>query len=171
MPDEKTLSVLVGCYESPQRAVEDFETIRSERAEHYHQTWDAAVVERSADGAVRVSEKYESNEVFGFWSGAGIAGVVGLLFPPAMLGLGLIAGGAVGAVAGHLMRGLSRHDLKVLGDALDSGEAALVVVAEDDIADEMRVLMSGATGVTTATAQTSAAAIAAAMKDAGARGL
>lgn len=45
------------------------------------------------------------------------------------------AGGALlGAVAGHASAGMSRHDLKELGEHLDSGQAGLVVVGVSDMA-------------------------------------
>ena len=61
-------------------------------------------------------------------------GLVVALFPFAAIGGGLLAataaGGAVlGAVAGHAAGGMSRHDLKELGEHLDAGRAGLVVVA------------------------------------------
>jgi uncharacterized membrane protein len=51
--------------------------------------------------------------------------LVGLLFPPL-----LVADVAIGALAGHLWGGMSRADMKDLGELLDEGEVALVVVAE-----------------------------------------
>ena len=59
------------------------------------------------------------------------------LFPFAAVGGGLLAGttagGAIlGAVAGHAAAGISRHDLKELGEHLDTGQAGLVVVALAD---------------------------------------
>ena len=42
-------------------------------------------------------------------------------------------GAALGALAGHVSRGLSRHDLKELGESLDSGDAGLIVVAALDL--------------------------------------
>ena len=58
--------------------------------------------------------------------------------PFAVLGGGLLvattAGGAVlGAVAGHATAGMSRHDLKELGEHLDAGQAGLVVVGMSDM--------------------------------------
>src|SRR5262249_20745328 len=60
------------------------------------------------------------------------------LFPFAAIGGGLIAlttaGGAVlGAVAGHAAAGMSRHDLKELGEHLDAGQAGLVVGGGSDM--------------------------------------
>src|SRR5262249_58797693 len=71
--------------------------------------------------------------------GMGLAtGLVVALFPFAAVGGGLLlgttAGGAIlGAVAGHAAAGMSRHDLKELGEHLDTGQAGLVVVAVSDM--------------------------------------
>ena len=39
----------------------------------------------------------------------------------------------LGAVAGHATAGMSRHDLKELGEHLDAGQAGLVVVGMSDM--------------------------------------
>jgi len=71
--------------------------------------------------------------------GVGLAtGLVVALFPFAAIGGGLLlattAGGAVlGSVAGHAAAGMSRKDLKELGEHLDAGQAGLVVVAVSDM--------------------------------------
>jgi len=44
------------------------------------------------------------------------------------------AGGAIiGSVAGHAAAGMSRSDLKDLGESLDDGQAGLVVVGVSDM--------------------------------------
>jgi uncharacterized membrane protein len=58
--------------------------------------------------------------------------LVGVLFPPSIIGAAAV-GGAVGAVGGHLWRGMSRADVKELGDVIDAGQAALVVVGESTV--------------------------------------
>jgi hypothetical protein len=60
------------------------------------------------------------------------------LFPFAAVGSGLLAatsvGGAfLGAVAGHAAAGMSREDLKELGESLDAGEAGMIVVGVTDM--------------------------------------
>jgi uncharacterized membrane protein len=40
-------------------------------------------------------------------------------------------------VIGHLHKGLSRGDLKDLGEALDDGEAALIVIGESKIEEQI----------------------------------
>jgi hypothetical protein len=49
---------------------------------------------------------------------------------PARLVSGLIGTGA-GALIGHLYGGMSRSDLKEIGEMLDESEAALIVVNDD----------------------------------------
>jgi outer membrane lipoprotein SlyB len=68
------------------------------------------------------------------------------LFPFAAIGAGLLAattaGGAVlGAVAGHAAAGMSRHDLKELGEHLDAGQAGLVVVGVSDMGAKIEQAM------------------------------
>src|SRR3954447_4373303 len=87
------------------------------------------------------SEKHETPTRVGGVLGGGMGlatGLVVALFPFAAVGGGLLvgtsAGGAIlGAVAGHAAAGMSRHDLKELGEHLDAGEAGLVVVALSDM--------------------------------------
>jgi hypothetical protein len=76
-------------------------------------------------------------------------GVVVALFPFAAVGGGLLAattgGGAIlGAVAGHAAAGMSRDDLKQLGEALDAGQAGLVVVAVSDMGAKVERAMKRA---------------------------
>ena len=68
------------------------------------------------------------------WGGAAAGAVVGILFPPSILGMALV-GGAIGGVSGHLWRGMSRAQVKELGDIIDAGQAALVIVGANTIQD------------------------------------
>ena len=114
--------------------------------------YDAAVIERRADGKVKITKKHETPTRVGgvLGGGAGLAtGLVVALFPFAAIGGGLLAvatgGGAVlGAVAGHAAAGMSRKDLKELGEHLDVGQAGLVVVAVLDGGAEIERAMKQA---------------------------
>ena len=85
--------------------------------------------------------------------GIGLAtGLVVALFPFAAVGGGLLAattgGGAIlGAVAGHAAAGMSRDDLKALGEHLDAGQAGLVVVAISDMGAKVERAMKRAAKV------------------------
>jgi hypothetical protein len=50
----------------------------------------------------------------------------------------------LGAVAGHAAGGMSRSDLKELGENLDAGDAGLVVVAVADMGSKVEAAMRGA---------------------------
>jgi uncharacterized membrane protein len=54
---------------------------------------------------------------------------MGLIFPPSILVGGLLGAGA-GALIGHREGGMSRQDVKEVGEMLDNSEAALIVVGE-----------------------------------------
>jgi hypothetical protein len=99
------------------------------------------VIERQDDGKVKIVKHHETPTRVGGVLGGGVGlatGLVVALLPFAAVGGGLLAattaGGAVlEAVAGHAAAGMSRHDLKELGEQLDAGQAGLVVVGVSDM--------------------------------------
>ena len=62
--------------------------------------------------------------------------MIGILLPPSIIGVAAL-GGVTGGVIGHLARGMSRSDMKDLGDLLDDGQAALIVVGESKIGEQL----------------------------------
>jgi uncharacterized membrane protein len=88
-------------------------------------------VTKDDSGKVHVN-KHETSTRHGAWGGAGVGALVGILFPPSIIGSALV-GAAIGGASGHLWKGMSRADVKEFGDAIDAGEAALVVVGETTI--------------------------------------
>ncbi len=137
-----TFTVLVGVYPDLQSAEADYDLVKELHAKAgLMDAYDAAVVHRREDGKVKIAHKHETPTRVGgvLGGGAGLAtGLVVALFPFAAVGSGLLAatsvGGAVlGAVAGHAAAGMSRDDLKELGESLDEGEAGLIVVGVTDM--------------------------------------
>ena len=118
--------VFIGIYPTIEEAEADYEVIRELHVMDAIGTYDAAIVSKDAEAAVHVT-KVELATRHGGWGGAAVGGLVGLLFPPAILGTALV-GALVGAVGGHLWKGMSRADIKDLGELIDSGDTALVVV-------------------------------------------
>jgi uncharacterized membrane protein len=94
-------------------------------------SYDAAGVTKDYDGKVHAN-KDETATRHGAWGGAAVAALVGILFPPAIIGSALV-GAAAGGIGGHLWRGMSRADVKEFGEVIDAGTAALVVVGESKI--------------------------------------
>ena len=98
-------------------------------------TFDSAVIRKADDGKVRVS-KTEKPTQHGAWTGAGVGALVGLIFPPAIIA-GAVVGSGVGALSGHISGGMSRGDLKELGEELDAGTAALIVFGDARIDEQL----------------------------------
>ena len=115
------------------------------------------MIERRANGKTEIVKKHETPTRAGGVLGGGLGlatGLVVALFPFAAIGGGLLAatttGGAVlGSLAGHAAAGLSRRDLKELGEHLDTGEAGLVVVAVSDMSAKVERAMRRAEKVET----------------------
>jgi uncharacterized membrane protein len=148
-----TLLVYVGVYDSVGAAEADYELVKDLHTEAgLIDGYDAAVIERQADGKTKIVKKHETPTRVGGVLGGGIGlatGLVVALFPFAAVGGGLLAattaGGAIlGAVAGHAAAGMSRDDLKELGDTLDAGQAGLVVVAVSDMGAKVERAMKRA---------------------------
>lgn len=123
--------VYIGTYASEVDAKADYEVVKELHSVGAVGTYDAAVITKDDKGRVHVN-KDETTTRHGAWGGAGVGALVGILFPPSIIGSALV-GAAIGGVSGHLWKGMSRADVKEFGDAIDSGEAALVVVGETTI--------------------------------------
>jgi uncharacterized membrane protein len=148
-----TFMAYVGVYSDVEAAKADYRAVRDLHAEFaLIDAYDAAVIERKDNGTVKIVAKHETPTRAGGWGGAGVGlatGLVVALFPAAALGSGLVAattggGAALGALAGHAAAGMSRKDLKELGESLDAGQAGLVVVAVSDMASRIENVMSEA---------------------------
>ncbi len=148
-----TFMAYVGVYDDLADAEADYQLIKDLHVEAgLIDAYDAAVVERRADGKAKIVKKHETPTRAGGVLGGGVGlatGLVVALFPFAAVGAGLLvattAGGAVlGAVAGHAAAGMSRHDLKEFGEQLDAGSAGLVVVAVADMGAKVERAMKRA---------------------------
>src|SRR6476661_1113301 len=148
-----TFMVYVGVYPSVAAAEADYDLVKDLHTKAgLIDAYDAAVIQRRDDGKVKIVKKHETPTRVGGVLGGGVGlatGLVVALFPFAAIGGGLLAtttaGGAIlGAVAGHAAAGMSRHDLKELGEQLDTGEAGLVVVAVSDMGAKVQRAMKRA---------------------------
>src|SRR6187200_2886972 len=147
-----TFMAYVGVYADVADAEADYQLVKDLHTEAgLIDAYDAAVIERRADGKVKITRKHETPTRVGGVLGAGVGLATGLviaLFPFAAIGAAALAGttgGAVlGAVAGHAAAGMSRHDLKELGEQLDNGEAGLIVVGVTDVGSRIEQAMTKA---------------------------
>lgn len=140
-----TFLLIAAQYDSQDAAIADYDAVK----DFYHEsdlidTFDAAVITKDADGKVRIVKRHEQPTRDAAKGGLGVGLAVGALvalFPAVGLGAGLLLGGAagagVGAVAGHAAAGLSRSDLKELGELLDAGQSGFLLVAASDLQDKL----------------------------------
>jgi uncharacterized membrane protein len=172
-----TFMAYVGVYPSVAAAEADYQLVKDLHTEaDLIDAYDAAVIERRDDGKVRIARKHETPTRVGGVLGGGVGlatGLVVALFPFAAVGAGLLAattaGGAVlGALAGHAAAGMSRHDLKELGEQLDAGQAGLVVVGVSDMGAKIEQAMRRAEKLQAKELKADTAAIEADAKSAGA---
>jgi uncharacterized membrane protein len=131
MAKPEAIFIFIGTYPDEAKAQDDYRVVKDLHSAGAVGTYDAAVVTKAFNGKVHVN-KDETATRHGAWGGAAAGAVVGILFPPAIIGTAL-AGAAIGGVGGHLWRGMSRADVKELGDIIDEGQAALVVVGESKV--------------------------------------
>jgi uncharacterized membrane protein len=136
-----TFVVIANQYDSEADAIADYDEVHKLYTDAgIIDTYDAAVLTRKADGKVEIVKKVEMPTRQGAVAGLGLglaAGALVALFPAIGLGAALLGGGAIGAgtgaIAGHMVGGMSRSDLKELGELLDEGTSGLVVVAATDV--------------------------------------
>ena len=171
-----TFMAYVGVYADVADADADYDLVKALHTEaDLIDAYDAAVIQRRDDGKVKITRKHETPTRAGGVLGGGVGLATGLviaLFPFAGIGAGLLAattaGGAVlGAVAGHAAAGMSRSDLKELGEHLDAGQAGLVVVAVSDMGAKVEEAMRRAEKVESKQLKADNTAIEADAKEAG----
>jgi uncharacterized membrane protein len=137
MSEKDTLVVLGASYDSVSDAEVDYEAVKALYANAgVGHDFDAAILERGADGTVKVAKKHEASTRHGAWEGLAIGAATAIL-PGIGLGVGAAVGAGIGAVAGHMKGGLKDSDLKELGEVLDKGEAGLIVIYATNMADQV----------------------------------
>ena len=128
MAKPEAVFIYIGTYPNEVAAKNDYQVVKELHSAGAVGSYDAGLVTKDDKGKVHVN-KDETATRHGAWGGAAAGAVVGILFPPSVIGTALV-GAAVGGVGGHLWRGMSRSDVKEFGELIDAGEAALVVVGE-----------------------------------------
>lgn len=169
-----TLYVLAAAYDRVEDALSDYEAVR---VAHRHvgstHDFDASVIAKDDAGKVEIVRRHDEptrhgTEVGLNWGLA--AGAVAALFPAVgilgALAVGGGAGAALGAMAGHASRGMSREDLAALGQVLDDGDAGLVVVYTSDMADRVNASLGAARTIVRRTTTVTADQLAAAIREA-----
>ena len=113
----------------------DYDTLLDLHSADLVGTYDVALVYKDDEGKVHVT-KHEKPTQHGAWTGAAVGALVGIIFPPSIIGAAVV-GAAAGGGLGHIFGGMSRGDAKELGEQLDQGQAALVVIGKSRLQEQL----------------------------------
>ena len=135
MSKDNPVFVYAAVYADRDDADADYDTLLDLHSADLVGTYDVALVYKDDESKVHVT-KHEKPTQHGAWTGAAVGALVGIIFPPSIIGAAIV-GAAAGGGIGHAMGGMSRSDAKELGDYLDTGQAALVVIGESRLQEQL----------------------------------
>ena len=139
---DRPVFIYAATYSNRGDALADYDGLLELHAAKLVGTYDVAVISKDDAGKVHV-EKHEKPTQHGAWGGIAVGALVGVLFPPSVLGAAA-AGGVLGGVGGHLKKGMSRGDAKEFGELLDEGQAALIVIGESRVEEQLDKVLARA---------------------------
>ncbi|MFH8252998.1 DUF1269 domain-containing protein [Microbacterium sp. B2969] len=132
----QNLALIVGSYDDPTAASDDYEELQSGQDAGGYEIVGAVVLTRDKDGKVQVTEHGDKSVAHGAAWGAGAGVVVGLFAPPLLAATAVGAG--IGAILGKIKKG---REEKKFGDDVDEylapGTSAVVAVVDDRWADKV----------------------------------
>jgi uncharacterized membrane protein len=143
MSDTSTVEVFVAAFATEEEAGEALDDFQQMDKEGSLELLDAAVIVHSADGRVHFKETRDPSVKKWAAGGAIVGGVVGLIFPPAIIATAAIGAGA-GGIWGKLSdKGFKDEDLKSIGESLPPGSSAIIAVAEDHMVERLQQGLDG----------------------------
>jgi uncharacterized membrane protein len=142
---DRPIFVYVAAYDNVDDAKTDYEAVRELHKAGLVGTYDSALITKDAEGKVHLT-KTEKPTQHGLEAGAVAGAIVGLFFPPILLAE-VAVGAAAGGILEHVRKGLPSKDLKELGETLDSGSAAVIVIGESKVEEAVNKAVTKATKV------------------------
>lgn len=117
--------LIVVTFDSEEQAREARAAIKRLQKDELVKLEDAAVVTKDASGKLHIKNEIEHS----VGVGAGVGGMLGLLFNAVLPGLGIVVGAATGALIGKLtQRGAEQKFVKETAESLQPGQSALFLV-------------------------------------------
>lgn len=146
---DKPVTVAVATYADRDSAVKDYEAIRHVKREGQIDHLAIAVVEKDADGKLKI-DRHDTSAHHLAWGGAILGATLAVVAPPlgftTLVGVtssaGVLAG--AGGIIGHFHRNIPKATVKEMDDLLESGAAGLVVVAVNPKGADLDALLAGA---------------------------
>lgn len=139
MAINKNIVLLVASYDSKEAAEQDLSVLNGMSQQDILDDVAIALIYKE-NGKIKHHQETNAGKALATVGAVG-GMIIGAIFPPA--GLAVFGGAVAGAAAfgliaggiGHFAGGVSRKDLKAIGEALEENEAAILVVAEDEALD------------------------------------
>src|SRR5271166_5324183 len=132
---DRPVFIYAATYASYDDCLADYELLLEAHAAKLVGTYDVALIRKDDEGRIHV-EKHEKPTQHGAWAGIAVGALVGVLFAPLVLGAAAV-GGLAGGIGAHLKEGMSRDDAKELGELLEDGASALVVIGESRVEEQL----------------------------------
>ena len=130
--------LFMGLYDSAEAAERDFHNVLSLHRQGLVGAYDAALLERDEDGALRVAHKKRSGHHV--LAGFGIGALLTVLTPMVVIPFGLLGAGT-GALVRHAEGSLPRKDADELGASLEDAAGAVVVVSDKTGVDHLEQML------------------------------
>jgi len=133
---EKPTIAFIATYDDVKDARQDYQEVKQAHSEGFIGDYDAAIVWKNDKGKIEFDSVSDEASRKWLWAGLGVGALIGLIFPPSILASSAI-GALSGAVIGKFRDGIAHDDLEEIGQALTGDNAALVVVAQDRVAEAL----------------------------------
>ncbi len=131
------ITVVVAIYDNELDAAIALATLQRMEKGDEIELQDAAVLVKDSSDKLKIKETAELTPKRGALKGAVAGGIIGIIFPPAVLAMGA-AGAAAGAALGHFTdQGFKNNLLKEMGEEVPSGGSAFVVVVAHRWVEEL----------------------------------
>jgi len=132
------LELFVAVFATEQEAGATLKDFKAMDREGSIELIDAAAIVHGADGKVRFEETADPSGRKWAKRGALAGGVVGLIFPPSIIGAAAV-GAAGGGIWGKVRdKGFKDEDLKQLGESMSPGTSAIIAIAEDRMLERLQ---------------------------------
>ena len=140
---DQVVEVFVAAYGSESEAGEALKDFRSAERAGSIDLIDGAVIVHTQEGKVEFEETKDPSGKKWAKRGAIAGGVVGLIFPPSIIGTAVV-GAAGGGVWGKVRdKGFKDEDLRAIGDSLPPGTSAIIAVAQDRMIQQLEDGLQG----------------------------
>jgi uncharacterized membrane protein len=140
------VQVFIAAYASEDGASAALKKFRKTDSDTADGLIDEAAVAHTTEGRIDLAEPSDPGGRKWAKRGAIAGGLVGLIFPPSIIGTAFV-GAAGGGIWGKIRdKGFKDEDLKSFGETLPPGSSAVIAVGEDRVLDDLQQGLEGYEG-------------------------